>query len=100
MTDEIREELNNKLADFGKFCTRNKLPLFVVYAEETNGGTEYGHFVLTPYELGIKLSDDRITKYSASLNNNFIIRLKNNLVPEDCLGDIIDDMVGDFSEDN
>ncbi len=97
MTDEIKEELDEKLADLGKFCTKHKMPLFVIYAEEEEKGkTEYGNFVLTPFELGMELTDDRITKYSASLNRNFSIRLSNSLLPEDRTGDIIDELMGDL----
>ncbi len=101
MTEELMEELQTKLSDLGKFCTKHKLPMFFIYAEETEDHkTRYGHSVLTPFELGVELTDDKITKYSASLNKNFTIHLSNSLVPEDRTGDIIEELIGDPIDDD
>ncbi len=95
MTGEVRAQLAQKKKDLLIFCLENKIPVFAVFADETDNGTDYTDVVLTPREIGITLTEDRITKYSASLNKHFELRFKTHAKVEDELEGVIDDLITD-----
>ncbi len=95
MEKEIQEQLEQKKKDLMLFCMANKIPMFSAFAEETVKGTEYNSVVVTPYELSMKLTEDKITKFSAALNRHFEIRFKTFAKTEDEFDSAIDDLLED-----
>lgn len=87
---EQEKELEQKINDLYLFCLANKIPMFAIFANETEKETKYENLVITPHDVGIKLTDDKITKYSASLNKNFELRFKAAAKSEDSFENIID----------
>jgi len=88
-TPEIFEELDKKMNEVMDFCYRNRIPIFMTYAKEENGETAYVNNVITPINVDVLLSDDRITKYNASLNENLMIKFKRSS-PTTYAGDLMD----------
>jgi len=86
---EVFKELNEKLDEIMEFCIRNHIPIFTTYAKEKNGTTEYINNVVTPINADVHLSNDRITKYNASLNENLVLKFKKS-APETYAGDVFD----------
>jgi len=95
MKAEVLNELEARKKELFLFCLANKIPCFCIFANETESGTEYEHVVVTPHEADMTLTDDKITKYSASLNKNFELRLKANQKIEDNMDQAIDDLLAD-----
>ena len=95
MKKEVSEELEAKKKELYLFCLANKVPCFCIFADETEKGTEYSHVVVTPHEADTTLTDDKITKYSASLNKNFELRLKAHQKVEDEMDQAIDDLLAE-----
>lgn len=89
---QVFEELNKKLNDIAEFCLMNRIPIFMLYAREENGTTKYVNNVITPINVNVHLSDDRITKYNASLNENFQLKIKRNN-PATYAGDVFDSIL-------
>lgn len=86
------EELNEKLNDIADFCFMHRIPIFMLYAKEENGATKYVNNVVTPMNVDVHLSDDKITKYNASLNENFQLKIKRNN-PTTYAGDLFDSIL-------
>ena len=93
MDKEVRTQLEEKKKELLIFCLANKIPMFAVFADETDNGTEYNNITITPHEIGVSLSEDKITKYSASLNKHFEIRFKTHAKTEDKIEDAIDSLL-------
>ncbi len=93
MTSEVKMELEQKKKDLFLFCMTNKIPVFAVFADETETGTNYTDVVVTPQEVDVKLSDDKITKYSGSLNKHFALRFIAHTQIEDEMDDALDDLL-------
>ena len=89
---EVYEELEKKLNEIEQFCYKHSIPIFITYANEHDNKTEYGHRVITPLAAGVRLSNDRITKYNASLNEQLLIRFKQN-GPQVYAGDLFDAII-------
>lgn len=95
MTEESRKEIKEAVNTLTKLCILHQVPLFLVFAEEKDEGTVYEHSVITPKEAGVVLTDDRITKYSASLNKNLVLTYKNADFTRQASGDVMDMLIGD-----
>lgn len=72
------ETLNEKINDLMMFCLENQIPFFLTCAMETKTGTKYVNKAITPMDLSVTLTNDRITKYAASLNENLVLKFKNS----------------------
>ena len=83
MQEEVRAEFEKKKEELHKFCILNQIPIFMIAADEKGSKTEYTSLCVTPQILDMELSDDRITKYCASLNKAFEIRFKTAAITED-----------------
>ena len=94
MTNEMREEIKETVDKLTNLCISTQIPMFLIYAEEKDTGTEYNHSVVTPIEAGVKLSEDKITKYSASLNKNLYLSFKGTGLEDMESGDMFDELVG------
>lgn len=64
-----------KMEELRVLCAMEGIPFFAVVAEETGTETKYHSEVVTPVQAGIKLTNDKITKYNAALSNDFYIKL-------------------------
>lgn len=72
------ESLNEKISDLTRFCLENQIPFFLTCALEENDNTKYVNKAITPMDLNVSLTNDRITKYAASLNENLVLKFKNS----------------------
>ncbi len=91
----VHMELEERLTDLMRFCIDNDIPFFSTFALEENGKTTYVNRAVTPIELNVELSNDRITKYAASLNENLVLRFKGsrpNVVTGDVVANMLDEM--------
>jgi len=93
MENELKKEFLELRKQLFLFCLKHKIPMFSVFAEETEEGTVYENTTLTPHDVGVTLSNDKITKYSASLNKNFELRFKSNVRLEDDADYAVDDLL-------
>ena len=89
MTQEVRKALDHLM----DICTSEGLPLFATIAEEVNGKTVYESRVQTPLRCKYPLSNDKITKFNAALNDNFnlVLRGERDTAPSeiDVIGDLL-----------
>jgi len=92
LDNEIKNELNSMKNDLTLFCAEHKIPMFCVFADEEDKETKYIGSAVTPHDLDIELKNDKITKYAASMNKNFVIRFKNTDNEVDEYNDAIIDM--------
>jgi hypothetical protein len=95
MEKEVKNQLDTKMKDLMLFCMKHRIPMFATFADEKNGETKYESTVVTPYELGMKLSEDKITKFSAALNKHFELRFKTQAKMEDSIDAAIDDLISE-----
>lgn len=93
MEKKIKDTLKEKQKELFILCLANKIPLFSVFADETNMGTKYESAVVTPFEIGKELKNDKITKFSVALNDNFELRLKSHIKIEDDFENNIDKLL-------
>jgi len=89
---KVYEELELKLNEIEQYCYKHRVPIFITYAKEHDNKTEYGHHVVTPLAADVRLTDDRITKYNASLNEQLLIRFKQK-GPQVFAGDLFDAII-------
>lgn len=90
MTQKVKKALDELLA----VCVAEGLPVFATVAEEKNGTTMYESRVQTPLRCKYPLSNDKITKFNAALNDNFNLVIKGeqddtSASEFDMIGDII-----------
>lgn len=95
MTSEKETELNSLVENLRTFCVANAVPVFMVYGKDNKDkghvrNAEYGHMVLTPFEVGKEYDDDKIVKYSASLNSNFDLRIREQIAISESIEDVFD----------
>lgn len=86
--------ISRKLDELFRVCLDNNVPFFSTVALEEDNATRYISRTAAPVELGISLTDDRITKYIASLNDKFVLRIRKSeesTMSGDLFGDIIDE---------
>ena len=95
MSDEVREELKQITENLYRFCIKHKIPIFMLYADETEDDTKYEHMCITPHDVKVSLKNDRITKYGASLNENFELRFKSFIKTENEMEDAYDSLLDD-----
>ena len=95
MENELQEQLNEKKKELMLYCLKNKIPMFFVTAEETQSGTKYDSAVITPREVNVQLSDDKITKFAMALNKHFILQFKSHTNTESQIDDAIDCFLSD-----
>ena len=89
----IEEIITSALDELTKTCLDLNVPFFATVGYESNSKTKYINRAVTPIELGVNLTDDKITKYAASLNESFVLKIKsqeNNTVSGDMFGDIVE----------
>ena len=88
--DQIEEKLNEILG----LCMDNGIPFFATAAEEKDGETVYHNAVATPFDVGVELSNDKITQFNAALNNEFYIKIRQT--PEE---QSVADLIGEFTDE-
>ncbi len=101
MTTEIKEEFNKIMDGLRAFCITNEVPIFMLYGDDTVtdgkvSQVDYGHLVITPFEVGKEYKNDKILKYSASLNKNFDLRLKETIDMSQLMEDAFDSFMAEI----
>lgn len=87
----FKEQITEKFREIEMLCIKNKVPCFLTCAIEENGATEYLHKTITPYLVGMKLTDNKIDKFNAALNSNITMSI-NTREPSAYIGDIYDEI--------
>lgn len=91
--EKIMADLDKKISELESFCLKNKLPFFVSVATEpllnTNG---YVTRAITPTDIKVTLTEDRITKLSLSNNKHLKLVLENEQSETD-IGDLYGDLL-------
>jgi hypothetical protein len=95
----MKQEVKDKLDELLSVCITENLPMFATVAEEVNGETIYESRVQTPLRCRVPLTDDKITKYNASLNKHFNLVLKDREGAGDADADAIGAMLCDMEND-
>lgn len=96
-SQEVLDELEDKLNEIYRLAYNNRIPLFVLYEPTVQDKMVLMHKILTTQDLSMTLEDDRITRYAASLDKDIGLVFKNDKVTtretllNDALNDIIDE---------
>ncbi len=88
-------ELDDKINALEQFCLLNKLPVYIsVATEPLFGNIKYVTRSITPKDLKISVSEDRITPLSLSNNKHLKLTAIDEESEEDTsLGDLYADLV-------
>lgn len=93
-TEEIMLELEGALKALQDVCIKNKMPMFVSIATENVLPVKSINKSLSPTELGVKLSDDRIMKYIGSCNKHLaLVYVNEDGISNKTESDIIDELL-------
>ena len=90
----VEDTINAKLDELLRVCLDNNVPFFAIVALEGDNKTNYLHRAVAPVELSQTLTDDKITKYAASLNNNLVLKIKKDEASTfsgDLFGDVVEE---------
>lgn len=97
ISQEVLDELEDKLNEIYRLAYNNRIPLFVLYEPIVQDKMVLMHKILTTQDLSMTLEDDRITRYAASLDKDIGLVFKNDKATtretllNDALNDIIDE---------
>lgn len=89
MTQEILNELNEKMEDLRLFCEKKQIPLIAIAVDPQT--EQYQNVGVTPTSLGMTLKNDKISKFNLACNDEFTIKIKTK--PEFYAGNLLTDIV-------
>jgi hypothetical protein len=96
---EIFDTIHQKAKELRDFCLLHKIPMMITVAREEEDETVYESEILTPTQLGVNLSDDRISKLNVAFTNGFCIRIKDDKLDNLAVGSAFSDMMDAIVDD-
>lgn len=92
--EEFTGQITEKFREVEMLCLKYKVPCFMTCALEDDNETNYLHMTITPYLVGVRLTDNKIDKFNAALNSNITMNLKTK-EPSVYMGDMFDEIASE-----
>lgn len=95
VSQDILDEMEDRLNELYRLAYENKIPLFVLYEPVTEDHVEVKHKILTPHDLAMDFEGDQITRYAASLSKDIDLIFKDKKVTnrQTMINDALDDLI-------